>query len=124
MITKEEFLKALEIVNNYKAQVLEQFQEMKKELDNNNFSNLLITKDTPLRETGISVKAIEALIAYATYEIEEAKGLRCSWHDCQLKVGHFENFKRSDLLKLRNIGVKTLVEIEKVFLQAGIILVN
>ena len=124
MITKEEFLKALETVNNYKAQVLEQFQEMKKQLDNKDLSNLLITKDTPLTETGLSVRAINVLAPYAINEIEAAKGLRCGWSDCEIKVGHFENVKRSDLLKLRNMGEKTFEEIEKMFFQAGIVFFN
>jgi hypothetical protein len=121
MITKEEFLKALEIVNSYKAQVLEQFQEMKKQLDNKDFSNLLITKDTPLIDTGLSIKALNGLTAYAHYEIEEVKvnGFRY-----EIKVGHFENVKRSDLLQVRNIGKKTFGEIEKMFFQAGIVFFN
>ena len=41
MITKEEFLKALDIVNQYKSQVINEFNEIADELDKNKFNDLI-----------------------------------------------------------------------------------
>lgn len=123
MITKEEFLKALEIVNNYKIQVSQQFEEMKKDLDKKDFSHLSITKDTPINEIDLSVRALNALKANSD-RYESLKGLRWDWNKCELTVGHFEVLKKSDLYGFRNIGKKSIDEIEKMLFEAGIVLVG
>ena len=107
MITKEEFLKALETVNNYKIQVSEQFEEMKKNLDEKDFSHLVLTPKTKVVDSGLSVLAINILKAT---EIEY--------------LGELGQFKRKDLLRFRCMGKKTLAEVEKCLLQAGIVLVG
>ena len=122
MITKEEFLKALEIVNNYKIQISKEFEEMKKELGKKNFNYLPVTKDTLITETYLSVRALNALHAYSLNHIEEIKDLKWSWDFCEVKVGHFENIKKQELHKFRNFGKKSIEEIEKMFFEAGMIL--
>lgn len=123
MITKEEFLKALEIVNNYKIQVSEQFEEMKKDLDKKSFSHLSITKDTSINDSDLSVRALNALKVNSD-KLDCLKGLSWNWNKCEVTIGHFEGLKKSDLYRFRNIGKKTIDEIERMFFEAGIVLVG
>ena len=123
MITKEEFLKALEVVNNYKIQVTAQFEEMKKDLDKKSFSHLSITKETPINDTDLSIRALNALRANSD-KFENLKGLRWDWNKCEVTVGHFDGLKKSDLYGFRNIGKKSIDEIERMFFEADIILVD
>jgi DNA-directed RNA polymerase alpha subunit len=123
MITKEEFLKALEIVNNYKIQVSEQFEEMKKDLDKKSFSHLSITKETFINDTYLSVRALNALKANSD-KLDCLEGLRWDWEKCEVTVGNFEGLKKSDLYGFRNIGKKSIDEIERMFFEAGIVLVG
>ena len=118
MITKEEFLKALEIVNEYKAQVINEFNEIAEELDKNKFNDLILTKDTLIRHSGLSLRAKNGIFR----NVETIKALKDvdSW---KLTIGHFENnLTRRDLFKFRNIGKKTIEEIISVFLKAGVII--
>ena len=123
MITKEEFLKALEVVNNYKIQVTTQFEEMKKDLDKKSFSHLSITKETPINDADLSIRALNALRANSD-KFESIKELRWDWKKCEVTVGHFEGLKKSDLYGFRNIGKKSIDEIERMFFEAGIVLVG
>ena len=103
MITKEEFLNALDIVNNYKLQ----FEEMKKTLDEKDFSHLVLTPKTKIVDSGLSVLAINIFKA------------------CKIEyLGELEQFKREELMRFRGMGKKTLAEVEKILLQAGIVLVG
>ena len=43
---------------------------------------------------------------------------------CEVTVGHFEGLKKSDLYGFRNIGKKSIDEIERMFFEAGIVLVG
>ena len=121
MITKEEFLKALEVVNNYKIQVSEQFEEMKKDLDKKDFSHLVITKDTPIRDAGLSVRALNALKANCHWEGLPWKELPRGDYG---SVGDYEWLSKSQIRRFRNVGKKTIDEIERMFFQAGITLIN
>ncbi len=107
MITREEFLKALDTVNNYKLQVSKEFQEMKISLDEKDFSHLVLSPKTKIIDSGLSVLAINIL---KNIEIEY--------------LGELSQFKRKDLLRLRCMGKKTLTEIENCLFQAGIVLVR
>ena len=118
MITKEEFLKALDIVNKYKLQVINEFNEIADELDKNKFNDLILTKDTLIRRSGLSIRAINAL--RANYDTIKALKDLDSW---KITIGHFENnLTRRDLFKFRNVGKKTIEEIISVFLKAGVII--
>lgn len=117
MITKEEFLQALEIVNNYKKQVYKQYNEMKRDLDKKDFSHLVITKETLINEMGLSVRARNALMINRIRQ-DKYKDLKGD----SIKIKHFEDLRKKDLQGIRNIGKKTQKEIEKMFLAAGIIL--
>ena len=95
MITKEEFLKALDTVNEYKLQVSQEFKEMKISLDEKDFSHLVLTPKTKIVDSGLSVFAINILKA------------------CEIEyLGELEQFERKDILRFRFMGKKTLTEIE------------
>lgn len=107
MITKEEFLKALDTVNEYKLQVSQEFKEMKISLDEKDFSHLVLTPKTKIVDSGLSVFAINILKA------------------CEIEyLGELEQFERKDILRFRFMGKKTLTEIENCLFQAGIVLVG
>lgn len=110
MITKEEFLKALETVENYEIQISEQFKEMKEKLSKKDFSHLVITKETKLGDTGLSTRALNVLKCFADD------------HDLKWEVGSFEGFKKIDFMKYRDVGKKTLDEIEMMLFKVGIVL--
>jgi DNA-directed RNA polymerase alpha subunit len=107
MITKEEFLKALDTVNNYKIQVTEQYEKMKLSLDEKDFSHLVLTPKTKVIDSGLSFSSMNVLKACDIYYL-----------------GEMEQFKRKDFLLFRNIGKKKLAEIEKCLFQAGIVLAD
>ena len=107
MITREDFLKALDIVNDYKSQVSKEFQEMKISLDEKDFSHLVLTPKTKIIDSGLSLLAINIL-----------KAINLEY------LGELEQFKRKDILQLRGMGKKTLIEIENCLFQAGIFLVG
>ena len=112
------FLKALEIVNEYKSQVINEFNEIAEELDKNKFNDLILTKDTLIRYSGLSLRAKNGIFR----NVDTIKALKDvdSW---KLTIGHFENnLTRRDLFKFRNIGKKTIEEIISVFLKAGVII--
>jgi DNA-directed RNA polymerase alpha subunit len=123
MVTEKEFLKAIEIVNKYKLQVYNKCEEMKLELNKNNITNSLITKETLISDLDLSVRCFNALRALCLNN-EDMKNLKWSYLVCEVTIGHFENIKKYDLYRLRNIGKKSIKEIEEVFLQAGVSLKN
>ena len=105
MITEQEFLNAIEIINNYKKQVTEQFEKMKTTLDEKEFTHLILDDSTSIWDSGLSVKSINILKAV---EIE--------------KLGDLREYKKTDLFRFRGLGKKGFNEIEKCLLQAGIVL--
>lgn len=123
MITQDEFLKALDIVNNYKIQVSRQFEEMNIKLKDNKFILLNISKDTLVSELKLSVRVINALKSYI-YKIDKDLNFGSHWSSekCNVKLNHFKNMKLIDLMKMNNIGKKSITEIKELFIQVGIII--
>lgn len=118
MITKEEFLKAVEIVNEYKSQVTKEFNEMSDKLKENKCSSFVLTKDTPIYSTELSVRALNGLKA----NYDTIKGLENLDYK-NITIGCFENkLTKYHLYNFRNIGKKTIDEIIDVFLEAGVII--
>lgn len=119
MITEKQFLKALEIVNNYKIQVNAQFNKMDTELTINNFSLLPVNKSTLLKDADLSIRAINCLKAICDYgNVPNCKDITFD----EVEIGHFEGMKLIDFQRYRNIGKKSLVEIQEYFFQAGVVL--
>jgi len=123
MITQDEFLKALDIVNNYKIQVSRQFEEMNIKLKDNKFILLNISKDTLVSELKLSFRVINALRSYI-YKIDKDLNFGSHWSSekCNVKLNHFKNMKLIDLMKMNNIGKKSITEIKELFIQVGIII--
>lgn len=120
MITKEEFLKALDVISNYKKQISKDFEEMKKQIEDKNFLIMDITEDSLLKDINLSMRIINGL-------------LRLTWHNDKFKhlekvkfkeitIKHFSELKKDDLWVAGNIGKKSIDEIERCFYQAGIII--
>lgn len=107
MITEKQFLEAIDIINQYKKQVTEQFEKMKIDLDEKEFTHLILDENTTLWDSGLSVKSINILKAV---EVE--------------KLGDLKGYKKTDLFRFRGLGKKGFNEIEKCLLQAGIVLVG
>jgi DNA-directed RNA polymerase alpha subunit len=120
MITKEEFLKALDIVNKYKEQLSNEYEEMNNKLKDNDFALKSFTKETLLSETNISVRAKNA-IKSSFMRNEETKHLQWDYH-CNAKIGDLENLSKTELMQHRNIGKKTIKEIESLICSAGVFL--
>ena len=123
MITKKEFLKALEIVNEYKRQTEKQFEEMQKHLNESNFDkkNIVNKKQTIISKSGLSIKALNACVYAYFLQDENSNRIDYSYRD-KLNLEDLKNIKRSDFKKFPNTGVKTIQEIERVLFEVGIIL--
>ena len=85
--------------------------------------NIKITKETLITNSDLSVRAINALRANAD-KFESIKGLSWDSQNCEVTLGHFEGLKKSDLDGFMNMGKKSIVEIEAMFLKAGMVLVG
>jgi DNA-directed RNA polymerase alpha subunit len=106
MITREEFLNAIETINSYKKQLTEPFEKMKADLDNKDFSYLILNENTSVFECNLST------IIPRILRDNDIK-----------KLGDLKNFKKKDLLSFWSFGKKHLSELERCLFQAGIILV-
>ena len=105
MITETEFLNAINVINKYKKQITEQLEKIKTNLVEIDFSHLSLDENTNVRDCGLSKRALHILLCL---DIE--------------KLGELKEFKKSDLLKLRNSGKVSINEIEKCLFQAGIVI--
>ena len=122
MITKEEFLKALNIINDYKKQVSEEFEYVKKQIENKNFSMMVITEESFLIDINLSVRSLNVLHSLS-YKSDKFKHLNIPLQRrSPYKIKDFLTLKKSDLYMCQNTGQKTIEEIEKCFFQAGIII--
>jgi two-component SAPR family response regulator len=121
MITHDEFLAALKIVNAYKIQVYDEYKVMEKELSQIDFTPEPVTPETLMCDVEVSARTINILKYIASY-YSGTKGLKWTISKCNVRIKHFEGLRRSDIRELRNGGVKTVKEIENLFFQAGIIL--
>ena len=116
MITKEEFLKALEVINNYKIQINGPYYEMTGLLEKNNLSKSVISKETLLKDADISVRSLNVLMSVSS-QLLLTKDISIK----ELKLGHFEGVKKLDFYRCHNVGRKSFIEIEKIFFEIGII---
>ena len=105
MITETEFLNAINVINKYKQQITEQLEKIKINLVEIDFSHLSLDENTNVRDCGLSKRALNILLCL---DIK--------------KIGELKEFKKSDLLKLRNSGKVSVDEIEKCLFQAGIVI--
>jgi len=104
MITINEFEKALTIVKAYKQQCLEAITEINKYTDEN--YNL---KNTLIGECDLSVRTLNVL--YSNFKTLNY------WTSV---VEDLSNISRSELLKCRNFGKKSINEIDELCFRANI----
>ena len=110
MITKEQFLEALEIVNNYRIQLEKHYKEV------NDVSKFFYTKPTDLIiDVGLSVRLLNIL--YPLYC--SSRGFsREDFH--KVKVSDLGHTSISELNNLKNFGKNTLLEIKELCYYAGV----
>lgn len=112
MITKEEYLKAVDIVKNYRNQILEELREV-KEINESILSEIpkvkiIYSEDTKLSHVSMSTKLMNR-IRY---------GLRT--HLSELTFNDLKDLNEYEVLRWRNTGKKTLEELKNIMNQAGL----
>jgi hypothetical protein len=98
----------------------------KEDLDKKSISPSPIKKDTLITDAPISCRGLNLLRANLD-RFPSTKGLIWDYYGngkCEVTIGHFEGLKKSDLYGFRNIGNRTISEIEELFIQAGILLID
>jgi len=119
MITKEEFLNALDLVNRYKIQMETEIKFVEKQIQDNRLNNVGITKDTLIPDINMSVRTLNILrfgVAYIPRFSHLKQGSRFEF---DIKISELESLTKTEILGLRNSGKKTLEEIQNIFLQVG-----
>ena len=106
MITNEEYQKALSIVKEYRQQCVNVITEIDKNTDK--YSEF---RNTKLVDTPLSVRALNVLF-YNDFEL--------NYYDSLVK--DLANISRTELLRCRNFGKKSLVEIDNLCKQANILM--
>lgn len=104
MVSYEEFLKALQVINEYKKQVETDYERLKNHSKSKNIFFEVPTKETLIIDADISIRALNLL---------HANGFR------EKKIGDFENYTINDLCKIRNMGMKTINEIKELCYLCG-----
>lgn len=102
MISYDEFLKALQIINEYKLQVETDYIRLHNHCKSKQIFFNVPTKESHIYECDISVRTVNALRAN-NFE----------------KIGDFENYKISDLFKLKGITKRTIDEIKELCYLSG-----
>jgi hypothetical protein len=64
MVTRDEFLAALDVVNKYKIQIAQQFEDLNKVLFINKLTLVPIDLDTRLCQSSMSTRAIHVLYVF------------------------------------------------------------
>lgn len=77
-------------------------------------------KDTLIDDCDLSIRIINSFHANVL-EFESIKGLL--WRK-EVTIGHFEKLRKSELYAFKNISKKSIKEIEKMFSEAGIVLID
>lgn len=98
MVSYEEFLKALQIINEYKLQVETDYAKLKNHCKSKDVFFEVPTKETLILDADLSVRALNVL------KVNDFYGK---------KIGDFENYTINDLCKMKNMGKKTLDEIKE-----------
>ena len=102
--THEQYKDALKIVNDYKSQIEEHYNTVKKELESNSkFAN--VTKKTKIVDTHISVRLYNILRSN-----EDRLGIN---FDREKKVSNLSNLSMSKFLQCRYAGKGTLQELKE-----------
>lgn len=115
MITRQEYEIALAIVHQYKDQLTIEFARTNTDISNlPRFAG--VTKDTLILNTTLSTRAINCIFATNN---------TLNWKtNNMLTVSCLEGISKRQLLKVRNIGKSSLIEIVELCRYAGVTLVE
>lgn len=121
IVTHEEFLMALKVVHAYKLQVYDPYELARQELEAVGFTPKPITGETLVTDLVLTARTLNTLKHIASW-FKGTMNLRWDFHKCEVRVKDFEGLKRREVRELRNVGAKTIKDIEDIFFEAGIIL--
>jgi hypothetical protein len=133
-ITREQYIEAVQTVIDYKKQISEQFQEVKKELEKHNlhkvdFEKLIITPETPIYKTSLSGRTQTIIISNLTRIKDREISIEATdeereyeWSYSYFKIKHLQEFTREELYDWRMVGNKVIIEIEEMFFGSGMTL--
>jgi DNA-directed RNA polymerase alpha subunit len=107
MVSKEDYLKALSIVNRY-------LNENPSELEMPRYK---YTKETKIFDVINSVRLLNCLKVFL-YDIRRKQV--CEISSFQLPISYFENVSRKEILGTRNFGAKSIAELEEILFEAGV----
>lgn len=119
MVTKNEYLKALQVISKYKQQIFSEQQETIKSLNAIGLPVDDININTLLNSVNISVRCLNALKVYVSDKLPH---LKYNYNYCNVRIGDLEGIRKIDLIKSRNLGKKSVKEIEDLLFSVGIIL--
>lgn len=122
-ITREQYLDAINTINAYNTQVTKDFDEMKNNLVS--FATPVpITKDTIFLD--LKTNVYQTKIVYA---IVHRWNYFKMWRDIitvenreDITLEHISRIKKSDILALRNVGLKSIDWLERTLFEAGLFL--
>ncbi len=106
MITNDEYQKALQIVKQYRQQCLDAITEIDKNCD-----KYFEIRNTKLADTDLSVRVFNVLY-YNNFNLNGFDGL----------VKDLANVSRAELLQCRNMGKKSIMEIDALCQKANILM--
>jgi len=109
MITNEEYQKALQIVKQYREQCISVIAEIDKNTDK--YFELRNTKLADTFVTGLSVRALNVLF-FNNFNLNQFDSI----------VKDLANVSREELIKCRNLGKKSLTEIDELCKRANVMM--
>ena len=112
MISHTKFLKALNIVNQYKAQVAKQSERLHQDLSNAHISPIVLSRETPLIDSDLGTKVVNILLNCRYIKSQELTET--------VKMKHFDGMTFWALCRIEGIGRKSLKEIENCFFEANV----
>jgi hypothetical protein len=120
-VTHEEFLEALKVVHAYKLQVYDPYELARQELEAVGMTPKPITGETLMTDLILTARTLNTLKYIASW-FKGTMDLTWNFNSCEVRVKDFEGLKRRELREMRNVGVKTVKDIEDIFFEAGVIL--
>ena len=113
--TRKEFLQALETVEEYRSHVTHEALQVKQDLIKYNYDNIKLELDTNIYDCGLNTRVLNSIFAAC-----EVKRNFYSVNKETIKIRDFVDLKITEVIKLRNVGKKTVREVEEFFLKVGV----
>ena len=110
-ITKQEFEKAKQVVKKYKLQCEKELTQIHEFLNNNNLIHLQVIGEDKLVHCGLSTRLLNGL--YQTFDHTKMRPYL-------MKVSDLENISIKQLIRQRNIGRKSILELINFCNQVGV----